>query len=392
MRPIGMTWFAADAAPEHATSARSAACRRIVLVLCLMLGAGAVASAAGPFALQPFRVLFGADLGGLEALLVRPSDPGRYPLALLAHGSPRAASDRPNMTPLAMLPQALEFARRGWAAVVVMRRGYGDSDGGWAETFGRCDNPNYIAAGTAGAADLKLALDFISHRQDIDPSHMIAVGVSAGGFATVALAADPPPGLVAAISFAGGRGSLQDDQVCHPDRLVEAFRTFGKRSRLPMLWVYAENDRFFGPALAKQLDSAFAGAGGRVDFIAAPAFGTDGHSLFSPSGIPAWTPYVDTFLKQQNLTMRATPIALPPPSISAPKVLGSNGQTAFANFLIDAPHKAFAMSPDGYFGYRTGMRTVEAAEADALKYCQQSGKTCSVAFVDDAAVGGPGPR
>jgi dienelactone hydrolase len=366
--------------------------RSIILVLCLVLGTGAVAGAAGPFVLQPFRVLLGGDLGGLEALLVRPSDPGRYPLVLLAHGSPRSGADRAAMTPLAMLPQALEFARRGWAAAVVMRRGYGNSDSGWAETYGSCDNPNYIAAGTAGAADLKLALDFISHRQDIDPSRMIAVGVSAGGFDTVALTADPPPGLVAAISFAGGRGSPQDDQVCRPDRLVEAFRTFGQRSRLPMLWVYAENDRFFGPTLAKQFDAAFTGAGAHVDFIAAPAFGSNGHFLFSPSGIPDWTPYVDTFLRQQNLTMRATPLALPPPTISAPKVLGQNGQKAFATFLIDAPHKAFAMSPDGSFGYQSGMRTVEGAKAGALKFCQQHAPHCDVMFVDDETAGGPASR
>jgi dienelactone hydrolase len=363
--------------------------RHIVLILCLALGASTATDAAGPFVLQPFRILLG---GGLEALLVPPSDPGRYPLALLAHGSPRSGADRVAMTPLAMLPQALEFARRGWAAAVVMRRGYGNSDGGWAETYGSCDNPNYIASGIASAADLKLALDFISHRQDIDPSHMIAVGVSAGGFATVALTADPPPGLAAAISFAGGRGSPQDDQVCHPERLVEAFRTFGNRSRVPMLWVYAENDHFFGPALAKQFDTAFTGAGGRVDFITAPAFGSNGHFLFSPSGIPEWTAYVDKFLQQQSLTMRATPLALPPPTISTPKVLAPNGEKAFADFLIDAPHKAFAMSPTGSFGYQTGMRTVEAAKAGALKFCQQHTPHCEVMFIDDEAVRGPASR
>jgi len=366
--------------------------RRIILVLCLVLPAGAVSRAAGPFVLQPFRVLLGGDFGGLEALLVRPSDPGRYPLALLTHGSPRSAADRPNMTPLAMLPEALEFARRGWAAAVVMRRGYGNSDGGWVEGFGSCDNPNYVASGIASAADLKLALDFISHRQDIDPAHMIAVGVSAGGFASVALTTDPPPGLLAAISFAGGRGSPQDGQVCHPERLVEAFRKFGQRSRLPMLWVYADNDRFFNPALAKQFDAAFTGAGGRADLVIAPAFGSNGHSLFSPSGIPEWTPYVDKFLQEQNLTMRATPLELPPPTISAPKVLGQNGQKAFATFLIDAPHKAFAMAPDGSFGYRSGARTVEAAKAGALKFCQQHAPHCDVMFVDDEAVGSPTPR
>src|SRR5271163_1925510 len=267
--------------------------QRIFLVVCLLLAGAAVARADDPFVVQPLRILLPGDLGTLEALLVRPSDPGRYPLALIAHGSPRSGADRPLMTPLAMLPQALEFVRRGWAALIVMRRGYGSSDGGWAESYGPCNNPNYTAAGTAGAADLKIALEFVSHRPDIDPTRMIAVGVSAGGFATVALTADPPAGLVAAISFAGGRGSLESDEVCQGSRLIEAFRVFGKRSRVPMLWVYAANDHFFGPDLAQQFRAAFAAGGGIVDFVAAPAFGGDGHGLFSPAGIPVWTGYVD---------------------------------------------------------------------------------------------------
>ncbi|HZC57880.1 MAG TPA: CocE/NonD family hydrolase [Xanthobacteraceae bacterium] len=357
-----------------------------LLGIWLALAGTVVASADGPFVLQQFRVPLGGDLGGLEALLVRPSEPGRYPLTLIAHGSPRPGLERPNITPLSMLPQALEFVRRGWAAVIVMRRGYGSSDGAWAETFGTCDNPNYIASGLAGAADLKMTLEFLSHRPDLDPTRMISVGVSAGGFVTAALTADPPPGLVAAISFAGGRGSLEDDHVCRPDRLIDAFGAFGKRSRVPMLWVYAANDHVFGPALAQQLKAAFASAGGSVDFISAPAFGTDGHTLFSPAGIPEWTPYVEAFLRQQNLTMRSTPLPLPLPAITAPKVLGANGQKAFAAFLIDAPHKAFALAPDGSFGWKAGVRTVDAARASALKFCQQNGTSCSVMFVDDAAV------
>src|SRR5271165_4417590 len=62
---------------------------------------------------------------GLEAVMVRPNDGAAHPLALLNHGAPRDAADRPGMTPWGMLPQAREFARRGWTAVVVMRRGYG---------------------------------------------------------------------------------------------------------------------------------------------------------------------------------------------------------------------------------------------------------------------------
>jgi dienelactone hydrolase len=280
--------------------------------------ASSVVRADNAFVDEPLRVPLPRDVGTLEALLVRPSHPGRYPLVLLSHGSPRADAKRQRMTPLAMLPQAREFARRGWAVLIVMRHGYGSSAGGWAEGYGSCSNPDYTAAGKAGAADLRLSLEFVSHRPDIDSTRMIAVGVSAGGFATVALTTNPPPGLVAAISFAGARGSPRANQVCSPDRLIEAFRAFGERSRIPMLWVYAANDHFFGPALAQHLREAFVAGGGNVDFVAAPAFGSDGHDLFSPAGIPIWAPYVDAFLQKQNLTLRGTPLPLPVPNIAAP--------------------------------------------------------------------------
>jgi dienelactone hydrolase len=215
--------------------------------------------------------------------------------------------------------QAIEFARRGWAAVVVMRRGYGGSDGNWAEGYGSCANPNYIAAGTASAADLKAAIALLETRPDIDPSRVISVGVSAGGFATVALTADPPPGLVAAINFAGGRGSQSDDEVCREDRLIEAYRFFGKRARIPVLWVYAENDHFFGPRLAQQFRDAFIAGGASVEFITAPAFGSDGHGLFSLAGIPVWSGFVDAFLQRQGLRIRATLLPPPPrPALNAP--------------------------------------------------------------------------
>jgi len=260
---------------------------------------------------------------GLEALLVRPSEAGRYPLVLINHGSPRSPSDRQSMSPWSLLPEAIEFARRGWAAAVVMRRSYGDSDGKWAEAFNGCADSNYIAAGEAAAADLKTATSFLQQRPDIDAKRIIAVGVSAGGFATVALTADPPGGLVAAISFAGGRGSLRDNEVCRADRLLDAFAAFGKRSRVPMLWVYAENDHFFGPKLAEQFKDAFVSGGGNVEFIAAPAFGSDGHRLFSPAGIPIWSGYVGAFLQRHGLTLLAQLLPPPPhPPLAVPAVLG----------------------------------------------------------------------
>ena len=99
-------------------------------------------------------------------------------------------------------------------------------------------------------------------------------------FATVALTADAPPDLAAAISFAPGRGSSGPDTVCGEKQLVSAFAQYGKTSRMPLLWVSAENDHFFGPQLVAQLTAAFSNAGGNVTFVKTPPFGSDGHQLF----------------------------------------------------------------------------------------------------------------
>jgi hypothetical protein len=84
---------------------------------------------------------------------------------------------------------------------------------------------------------------------------------------------------------------------------------------------------------------------------------------------------------------RATPLPpITPAALAAPKILSSNGKKAFEAYLISAPHKAFALAPDGAFGWRTGQRTIEEAKAGALKLCLQNAKNCDVMFVDDTAM------
>jgi dienelactone hydrolase len=357
--------------------------RRIVTALALLLSVGT--AAADDLVREDFRIpMAGAGPQGLEAVLVRPVGVGRFPLAVINHGSPRSAEDRPGMTPLGMLPVAQEFARRGWAAVTFMRRGYGGSGGDFVEGLGNCDSPDYVRSGTTSAADLRTAIVYLSKRADIDAAHILSAGISAGGFATVALTADPPPGLVAALNFAGGRGSQAADTVCRPEKLVDAYAAFGKRSRVPMLWVYAENDHFFSPALAKRFNDAFVGAGGRATFIMEPPFGADGHLLFSATGIPRWTPLVDGFLKSQGLVFRQSPLPVAQTAMKSPTQLNDSGRKAFADYLVSPPHKAFAVSPDGHFGWRTGRRSVEEAKSGAVGNCKDP--ACRVVVVDDEPV------
>jgi dienelactone hydrolase len=360
--------------------------RLFVVAVALLLAASPAHGQSTPFTREMLRIpMAEAGQHGLEAMLIRPAADGRYPLALVNHGSPRSAADRPGMTPLALLPHATEFARRGWAAAVVMRRGFGDSGGGFAERPGPCHSPNYVAAATISTADLRVAIAHLAKRSDINASRMISIGVSAGGFATVALTANPPAGLVAAINFAGGRGSPKDDEVCGEDQLVAAYGVFGKRSRIPMLWIYAENDRYFGPALAERFHAAFLAGGGKAEFVRHPPFGEDGHFLFA-AGIPLWTRHVDGFLKGQNLVLRETLLPVPIAQIAPPPQLSENGRKAFADFLAAAPHRAFAMSTKGAFGWRSGRRNIDVAKQEALERCQKRDSDCRIVAVDDAAV------
>lgn len=342
----------------------------------------------------------GAGKSGLEVLFVRPNDSGRYPLILINHGVPRHSENgldskvRYEMGPMQMWPIAIEFARRGWATAIIMRRAYGLSGGVWSESHGSCANANYISAANAGAADVRGAAIELAKRPDIDGARIVSVGVSGGGLVTVALAANPPPGLIAGISFAGGRGSLAPDQVCSPSNLVEAFRSFGRGSKIPMLWVYAENDHFFSPSLANRFKDAFVSGGGAVELVIAAAYGIDGHNLFSTPGIPQWAPIVDTFFQHHSLVLREN--LLPAPdvvNIAPPLQLSENGRNQFAAFLRSAPHKVFAMSNRGYFGWRAGRRSVDGAKEGALKACKEYAKmNCDVIVVDDTSALRPSER
>lgn len=324
---------------------------------------------------------------GLEAVMVRPSEPGPHPLAVLTHGTPREASERAGMSLWQMIPQAREFARRGWTTVIVLRRGYGDSGGGYDEDARACSRrADYFDAGKESAKDLRESIAYLSKLPDVDASRIISVGISAGGFATVALTAEPPPGLVAAISFAGGRGSRKPDEVCNPGELIRAFHEFGEKSRVPMLWVYSENDHFFGPQIANSFFEAFRDAGGKATFIRAAPYRRDGHGLFSMGGISIWTSMVDDFLESQNLKLRTTLLALPePPQVVPPAQLKVGGQEEFRAFLTLPPYKAFAVSTEGHLGYAFGRRSEKDAEKLAKEHCEENtskGDVCTLVHAD----------
>jgi len=316
----------------------------------------------------------------LEALIVKPDGAGPFPLAVISHGSPRKAEDRAKASPNGLSRQAEEFAAHGYLAAVVMRRSYGRSSGEWAESYDGCKFGAYEQGGNGSADDIAAAIGVLSARPDVDAATIVAIGQSAGGFGSLAYAARNPKGLKAVINFAGGRGSQGKWDVCQERRLLDAFEVFGKTAKVPSLWVYAENDNYFGPDLAQEMLARYAKAGAPVIFFKAPPFGDDGHRLFSRvSGIAIWRDQVQNFLHASALPVAAALPTLDAPNLPPPSMLGNRGREHWQRYLLEPDHRAFAASSDNHFGWRSGQRTVEDARTGALKNCK--GK-CKILNID----------
>jgi len=247
------------------------------------------------------------------AYVVRPVGRGPFPLVVMNHGVSLNQRERGFFPLVEFRDAAMWFARRGYMVVAPSGSGYGaaaldDPKRGLYSLFfskvGNCDNPNFRDAGRAVALIDKWIIEYMTAQGLIVPDNVIVVGQSAGGWAAIALSSENLPGVRAIVTFAAGRGGRvggRPNNNCAPDRLVAATGEFGRTARTPMLWIYIENDTFFGPALSRRMHQAYTGAGGNAEYHLLPPFGSDGHFLVSsPDGLPLWTPLVGAFLDKHN--------------------------------------------------------------------------------------------
>jgi len=328
----------------------------------------------------------GAFPNGLDSLEVYIDRPGRHPLVVLTHGTSDKPEERAHVTPWAQLSQAEWFARRGYVAIVVVRRGYGRSGGQQDSTKGGCGiRGSFEEAGEASADDLRAVMAFAQSLPEVDGSTMLSVGVSTGGFAQAALSADPPKVLKAAISFAGGRGGDGHEHNCNLSGVIDAFHGFGKEAHkhgdLPMLWIYSENDHWFPPAMAQQFDAAYKTGGGVNQFLMVPPDGEDGHHLYMH--VAAWSDAVNTFLKAQNLLpLGDTVLPAPdPPNLPMPADLGDKDKEMWRRFLLAPPYKALAVNERGELALFAAGFDQSLADSGALDRCKKApggSKHCSI--------------
>lgn len=214
----------------------------------------------------PVRIegFFGDKEIPLIATIFRPRGDGPFPLVVLSHGIPPHAADRIKIGRFRRLPQIREFINRGFAVIVPIRRGHGATGGDYAEDKGRCAAPVCYEAGRAGGRDIVAPVEYAVKLPCVNPRCVLLVGQSTGGFASLAAASMNPPGLIAAVNFAGGHGGdplTRPGEPCVPQSLTAAVAAYSQSIEVPVLWHYTENDKFFSTRYVWEWFAAFEKAG-----------------------------------------------------------------------------------------------------------------------------------
>ena len=196
------------------------------------------------------------------------------------------------------------FLSRGYVVAFVLRRGYGETGGAWAEDAQGCPRPLYVAGGLETARDIDAAVSYATALPFVRHEGAVVVGQSAGGWGAIAYDSMPHPKVSAFVVMAGGRGGHvhgRPNDNCRPDLLAASAGHFGATAATPMLWIYTANDSYFSPSIARALWHAFTAAGGKAELEQPGPYGTDGHRLFfGPGGSAVWGPFVERYLADRG--------------------------------------------------------------------------------------------
>ncbi len=268
-------------------------------LLATLLFALAAACCHGAPTLEMIPVINHSDgriLAKLETTIYRPSGSGPFPVAILSHGSaggsPKASS--------AWAREGSYLAEKGYVVLAPMRRGRGKSTGESPESEDKnCDLDSWLPGLTTSLQDIDATIEFSRTLPDVKSGAVLLLGISRGGFLSVAYAAQGRyrADIRQVVNFVGGWVAQAEDQ-CPTDFNLINFRRFGSLTQTPMLWLYGAHDLFYGNQAPSNYADTFRAAGGKVLFHLIEGVPENGHWL--PSYPDKWRPYVDSFLRSEN--------------------------------------------------------------------------------------------
>ena len=253
----------------------------------------------------------------IKVTVVRDDARAKSPFLILNHGRGKNKEINDSVSVRPFLDNARYFVSRGYAVFMPLRIGYGATGGPDIENSGTCSEKNYPPGYEAGAQQTIAVIAYAKRLSFINPSDGLVVGQSYGGTIAIAMASKGIAGIKAAINFAGGGVGSPDERPerpCGIDRLTALFAGYGVNAKIPTLWLYSVNDKYWGPQLPRKWFKAFIDRDGRGEFIELLPYKQNGHPSFT--GNPqAWRPAFERFIatccKPGSAGALSTPV-LPP--------------------------------------------------------------------------------
>jgi dienelactone hydrolase len=243
---------------------------------------------------------------------------GPWPVVIFSHGRPGSIAGRAALkAPIQPFADMVRFWHdKGYAVVTAVRPGYGDNTKEDPEDHGArwdgstCSGPvDFSKTANAAAHAVRSVYAWVVAQSWSIKERIVLVGQSVGGLATVTACSQSWPGVMGCINFVGGAGGNPQSSSgasCQADRLAKQFAIAGKTTKVPSLWLYSANDKYWGEQAPKEWHKAHSdaasetGQSGKSEYFAAPPVGDNGHALLS-SGSRIWIPVVDAWLKANGL-------------------------------------------------------------------------------------------
>lgn len=251
---------------------------------------------------------FGGDVS-MHTEVYKPAGAGPFPVLIFSHGRSAQRAERALLEHPVLNGHVKYWLGKGFAVVAPIRVGYGQTGGPDRENSGAhftrtglCDGvPDFRRVAKAASQDLLATIRWVREQPWADRERIVLEGRSAGGFATIATAATHPPGVIGYINFSGGTGGAPEiapGHSCDPEQMKAVMAEFGKTTTIPGIWLYAQNDLYWGPEVPREWFDAFESSGAPAQFVDAGILpGHDGHMLLT-YGHKMWSVPVDRFLKQ----------------------------------------------------------------------------------------------
>ena len=246
---------------------------------------------------------------GMVAGVFLPTGPGPFAVVVYSHGRSGTDLERSNTTIPDLRGHVRYWLKKGFALVAPIRPGYGETGGPDHEDsgvrydiFGNCwGEPDFRHSATAAATAIRATLTWVRRQPWANPTRIVLVGASMGGLASIASASTNPDGVIAYINFSGGTGGTGTrgpEHSCGSEAMEALVSAYGKTTRVPNLWIYAQNDLYWGADWPRAWHKAYASDGNPTHFVMTEAVpNADGHLLLS-RGSRLWIGYVDRFLEE----------------------------------------------------------------------------------------------